>query len=109
MGTCTFLDESFMLYPCFQCYEETRLKESAESLTNTPLPDDHSGYTIHDYAGQEVEVESTAITLGETLGLGLSRVENAICAKPTVKDESWGWGSCSVRLAGRKEGCLSVL
>ncbi|XP_016157048.1 PREDICTED: interferon regulatory factor 1 [Ficedula albicollis] len=46
------------------CFEETRLKESAESLTNTPLPDDHSGYTIHEYAGQEVEVESTAITLG---------------------------------------------
>ncbi|NXV05687.1 IRF1 factor, partial [Cettia cetti] len=46
-----------------KCYEETVLKESAESLTNTPLPDDHSGYTIHDYAGQEVEVESTAITL----------------------------------------------
>ncbi|NXO22746.1 IRF1 factor, partial [Cisticola juncidis] len=46
-----------------KCYEETRLKESAESLTNTPLPDDHSGYTIHDYAGQEVKVESTAITL----------------------------------------------
>ncbi|NXQ76067.1 IRF1 factor, partial [Quiscalus mexicanus] len=46
-----------------KCYEETRLKESAESLTNTPLPDDHSGYTIHDYAGQEVEVESPAITL----------------------------------------------
>ncbi|NWH29132.1 IRF1 factor, partial [Chloropsis hardwickii] len=44
-------------------YEEPRLKESAESLTNTPLPDDHSGYTIHNYAGQEVEVESTAITL----------------------------------------------
>ncbi|NWQ99700.1 IRF1 factor, partial [Paradoxornis webbianus] len=46
-----------------RCYEETRLKESAESLTSTPLPDDHSGYTIHDYAGQEVEVESSAITL----------------------------------------------
>ncbi|NXO35673.1 IRF1 factor, partial [Locustella ochotensis] len=46
-----------------KCYEETRLKESAESLTNTPLPDDHSGYTIHNYAGQEVEVESTHITL----------------------------------------------
>ncbi|NXE86791.1 IRF1 factor, partial [Menura novaehollandiae] len=44
-------------------YEETRLEESAERLTNTPLPDDHSGYTIHDYAGQEVEVESTSITL----------------------------------------------
>ncbi|NXM86192.1 IRF1 factor, partial [Oenanthe oenanthe] len=47
-----------------KCYEEIRLKESAESLTSTPLPDDHSGYTIHDYAGQEVEVESTAIPLG---------------------------------------------
>ncbi|NWS27568.1 IRF1 factor, partial [Polioptila caerulea] len=46
-----------------KCYEETSLKESAESLTNTPLPDDHSSYTIHDYAGQEVEVESAAITL----------------------------------------------
>ncbi|NXO79479.1 IRF1 factor, partial [Sitta europaea] len=46
-----------------KCYEETRLKESAGSLTNTPLPDDHSSYTIHDYAGQEVEVENTAITL----------------------------------------------
>lgn len=46
-----------------KCYEETRLEESAESLTNTPLQDDHSGYTIHDYAEQEVEVESTAITL----------------------------------------------
>ncbi|NWV77482.1 IRF1 factor, partial [Dasyornis broadbenti] len=44
-------------------YEETRPEESAESLTSAPLPDDHSGYTIHDYAGQEVEVESTAITL----------------------------------------------
>ncbi|RLW02859.1 hypothetical protein DV515_00006960, partial [Chloebia gouldiae] len=91
-----------------KCYEETMLKESAESLTSTPLPDDHSGYTIHDYAGQEVEVESTAMTLGEMLGLGLSRVENAICAKPTVKDESWGWGSCSVRLAGREQGWLSL-
>lgn len=97
-----------MLYPCFQCYEETMLKESAESLTSTPLPDDHSGYTIHDYAGQEVEVESTAMTLGEMLGLGLSRVENAICAEPTVKDESWGWGRCSVRLAGREQGWLSL-
>ncbi|NXF77910.1 IRF1 factor, partial [Sclerurus mexicanus] len=44
-------------------YEETRLEESAERLTNTPLPDDHSSYTIHNYAGQEVEVESTSITL----------------------------------------------
>ncbi|NWY74795.1 IRF1 factor, partial [Erithacus rubecula] len=47
-----------------KCYEETRVRESAESLTSTPLPDDHSGYTIHDYAGQEVEVESTALSLG---------------------------------------------
>ncbi|NWS58362.1 IRF1 factor, partial [Chunga burmeisteri] len=44
-------------------YEDTRTEESAERLTNTPLPDDHSGYTVHNYAGQEVEVESTSITL----------------------------------------------
>ncbi|KFW92756.1 Interferon regulatory factor 1 [Phalacrocorax carbo] len=44
-------------------YEDVRTEESAERLTNTPLPDDHSGYTVHDYAGQEVEVESTSITL----------------------------------------------
>ncbi|KFW66197.1 Interferon regulatory factor 1 [Pygoscelis adeliae] len=44
-------------------YEDVRMEESAERLTNTPLPDDHSGYTVHDYAGQEVEVESTSITL----------------------------------------------
>ncbi|NWW75277.1 IRF1 factor, partial [Climacteris rufus] len=44
-------------------YEEMRLEESAERLTNTSLPDDHSGYTIHDYTGQEVEVENTSITL----------------------------------------------
>lgn len=44
-------------------YEDMRMEESAERLTNTPLPDDHSGYTIHDYAGQEMEVESTSITL----------------------------------------------
>ncbi|NXF06385.1 IRF1 factor, partial [Smithornis capensis] len=44
-------------------YEDTRLEESAERLTTTPLPDDHSSYTIHDYAGQEVEVESPSITL----------------------------------------------
>ncbi|NXJ92176.1 IRF1 factor, partial [Corythaixoides concolor] len=44
-------------------YEEMRTEESAERLTNTPLPDDHSSYTVHDYAGQEVEVESTSITL----------------------------------------------
>ncbi|NWQ59076.1 IRF1 factor, partial [Neopipo cinnamomea] len=43
--------------------EEARLEESAERFTNTPLPDDHSSYTMHDYAGQEVEMESTAITL----------------------------------------------
>ncbi|NWR74089.1 IRF1 factor, partial [Centropus unirufus] len=44
-------------------YEDMRPEESAESLTNTPLPDDHSGYTAHSYTGQEVEVESTSITL----------------------------------------------
>ncbi|KFO70024.1 Interferon regulatory factor 1 [Cuculus canorus] len=44
-------------------YEDMRTEESAESLTNTPLPDDHSGYTVHNYTGQEVEVESTSITL----------------------------------------------
>ncbi|NXR04479.1 IRF1 factor, partial [Sagittarius serpentarius] len=44
-------------------YEDMRMEESAERLTNTTLPDDHSGYTVHDYAGQEVEVESTSITL----------------------------------------------
>ncbi|NWU66158.1 IRF1 factor, partial [Pterocles burchelli] len=43
--------------------EDTRTEESAEGLTNTSLPDDHSGYTVHDYAGQEVEVESTSISL----------------------------------------------
>uniref|UniRef100_A0A8C3KH74 Interferon regulatory factor n=1 Tax=Calidris pygmaea TaxID=425635 RepID=A0A8C3KH74_9CHAR len=45
-------------------YEDMRMEESAERLTNTPLPDDHSGYTVHDYAGKEVEVESAPITLG---------------------------------------------
>ncbi|NXK47283.1 IRF1 factor, partial [Chauna torquata] len=44
-------------------YEDMRTEESAERLTNTPPPDDHSGYTVHDYTGQEVEVESTSITL----------------------------------------------
>ncbi|KFQ96393.1 Interferon regulatory factor 1 [Nipponia nippon] len=44
-------------------YEDMRMEESAERLTNTPLPDDHSGYTVHDYTGQEVDVESTSITL----------------------------------------------
>ncbi|NXP48754.1 IRF1 factor, partial [Heliornis fulica] len=44
-------------------FEDTRMEESAERLTNTPLPDDHSSYTVHDYTGQEVEVESTSITL----------------------------------------------
>ncbi|XP_049685192.1 interferon regulatory factor 1 [Accipiter gentilis] len=44
-------------------YEDMRTEESAERLTNTPLPDDHSSYTVHDYAGQEVEVESSSITL----------------------------------------------
>ncbi|KFV96523.1 Interferon regulatory factor 1 [Eurypyga helias] len=44
-------------------YEDMRIEESAERLTNTPQPDDHSCCTVHDYAGQEVEVESTSITL----------------------------------------------
>ncbi|NXL60217.1 IRF1 factor, partial [Chordeiles acutipennis] len=44
-------------------YEDTRTEESAERLTNTPLPDDHSSYTVHDYTGQEAEGESTPITL----------------------------------------------
>ncbi|NWH58510.1 IRF1 factor, partial [Geococcyx californianus] len=44
-------------------YEDMKTEDSAESLTSTPLPDDHSGYTVHDYARQEVEVESTSITL----------------------------------------------
>ncbi|NXQ88984.1 IRF1 factor, partial [Nyctibius grandis] len=48
-------------------YEDVRTEESAERLTNTPLPDDHSGYTVHDYTGQEVEVESTSITLDLSL------------------------------------------
>lgn len=42
------------------------MEESADRLTTTPLPDDHSSYTAHDYTGQEVEVESTSISLGET-------------------------------------------
>ncbi|NXD62259.1 IRF1 factor, partial [Eolophus roseicapillus] len=44
-------------------YEDTRTKESAEGVTNTALADDHSSYTVHDYIGQEVEVDSTSITL----------------------------------------------
>ncbi|NXU51791.1 IRF1 factor, partial [Turnix velox] len=44
-------------------YEDVRMEESAESLTHTPLPDDHSRYTVHSYGGQEVEVENPSITL----------------------------------------------
>ncbi|NXN32798.1 IRF1 factor, partial [Nycticryphes semicollaris] len=44
-------------------YEDMRTEDSAERLTNTPLPDDHSGYTMHDYTGKEMEAESTSITL----------------------------------------------
>ncbi|OXB76678.1 UNVERIFIED_CONTAM: hypothetical protein H355_008717 [Colinus virginianus] len=44
-------------------YEDTRTEESADQLTSTPLPDDHSSYTAHDYTGQEVEAENTSITL----------------------------------------------
>ncbi|XP_061203585.1 interferon regulatory factor 1 [Neopsephotus bourkii] len=43
--------------------EDTRMEESAERLTNAAPADDHSGYTVHNYMGQEVEVESTSITL----------------------------------------------
>lgn len=43
------------------------MEESAERLTSTPLPDDHSSYTAHDYTGQEVEVENTSITLGDLI------------------------------------------
>ncbi|XP_027538660.1 interferon regulatory factor 1 isoform X2 [Neopelma chrysocephalum] len=43
--------------------EEERLEESAERFPNTPLPDDHSGYTMHEYTGQEVEMENTSMTL----------------------------------------------
>ncbi|XP_051487104.1 interferon regulatory factor 1 isoform X2 [Apus apus] len=48
-------------------YEDMRTEESTERLTSTPLPDDHSGYTIHDYTGQEVGVESPSITLDLSL------------------------------------------
>ncbi|KFU92299.1 Interferon regulatory factor 1 [Chaetura pelagica] len=48
-------------------YEDMKTEESTERLTNTPLPDDHSGYTIHDYTGQEVEAESPSITLDLSL------------------------------------------
>lgn len=81
-----------------------KTEESTERLTNTPLPDDHSGYTVQDYVGQEVEVESTAITLGETQFLALSRVESVVCAKPTVsapKRQRRLSGPC--RQAGREE------
>ncbi|NXN09707.1 IRF1 factor, partial [Indicator maculatus] len=44
-------------------HEDVKMEESAERLTNTSLPDDHSSYTVHDYTGQEVEVESTSINL----------------------------------------------
>ncbi|XP_009895210.1 interferon regulatory factor 1 [Dryobates pubescens] len=44
-------------------HEDVKIEESAETLTNTSLPDDHSSYTVHDYTGQEVEVESGSINL----------------------------------------------
>ncbi|KAM8798769.1 interferon regulatory factor 1 [Eudromia elegans] len=43
-------------------YEDARTEESVESLTATALPDDHSAYTVHGFAGQEAE-ETTPITL----------------------------------------------
>ncbi|KAM9373269.1 interferon regulatory factor 1 [Phaethornis superciliosus] len=47
--------------------EDTRLEESAESLTSPALPDDHSDYTIPSYPGQDGEVESTSLTLEPSL------------------------------------------
>lgn len=83
-----------------------RTEESAERLTNTPLADDHSGYTVHDYTGQEVEVESASITLGEAQFLAQSREESAACAKATIsspkdKDDS---GGCAVDGQGGSGG-----
>lgn len=43
-----------------------RSDEAVEALNSTMIPDDHSSYTVQDYAGQEVKVESTSVTLGET-------------------------------------------
>lgn len=85
-----------------------RTEESAERLTNTPLPDDHSGYIIHDYSGQEVEVESPSITLGETRFLALPAEWKApfvlnpqsLCQKTKM---TLGAGpGCTVRRVGRK-------
>ncbi|NXG32232.1 IRF1 factor, partial [Dromaius novaehollandiae] len=44
-------------------YEDVRTEESVERLASATLPDDHSGYTVHGYAGQEAEGESASITL----------------------------------------------
>lgn len=84
-----------------------RTEESAERLTNTPSTDDHSGYTVHDYTGQDVEVESPSITLGEAQFLAQSREESAACAKATIsspkdKDDSGDRAWLCRRWAGRK-------
>ncbi|XP_006023623.1 interferon regulatory factor 1 isoform X1 [Alligator sinensis] len=44
-------------------YEDMRSDEAVEALNSTMIPDDHSSYTVQDYAGQEVKVESTSVTL----------------------------------------------
>ncbi|NXI43688.1 IRF1 factor, partial [Galbula dea] len=44
-------------------YEDMKMEESADRLSNPPLPDDHGSYTIHSYPGQEAEVESACVTL----------------------------------------------
>ncbi|TFK11024.1 mitotic spindle assembly checkpoint protein MAD1 [Platysternon megacephalum] len=44
-------------------YEDQRMDEAVEALNSSSLPDDHSGYTVHSYAEQEVEIENASITL----------------------------------------------
>ncbi|KAM7162886.1 interferon regulatory factor 1 isoform 2-T2 [Macrochelys suwanniensis] len=44
-------------------YEDPRMDEAVEALNSSSLPDDHSGYTVHSYAEQEVEIENASITL----------------------------------------------
>uniref|UniRef100_A0A8C8RLX0 Interferon regulatory factor n=1 Tax=Pelusios castaneus TaxID=367368 RepID=A0A8C8RLX0_9SAUR len=43
-------------------YEDQRTEEAVDALNST-LPDDHSGYTVHSYMEQEVEIENASITL----------------------------------------------
>ncbi|NWI20400.1 IRF1 factor, partial [Crypturellus soui] len=69
--------------PC----EDVRTEEAAEGLTSTALPDDHSAYTVHGYAGHEVD-EGTAITLGEPRSgsrpAGKRCWDRAVRAEPAV-------------------------